>query len=612
MSTLFTNNGLKHDEVEASRTRYGDNKIILSEDRVFLRVLKDIVLEPMFILLVASCSIYFILHQQREGLIMLASIFIVAGISFFQEYRSRHAINALKKFSSAKATVIREGNIVKIFSEEIVVDDILLLEEGEVVPADGVVISSNDFSINESILTGEAFAIYKSSDNGKDVYKGTLVTSGSATIRVSAVGMMTRFGSIGTLLKDIKPSETPLHLQIQSLVKTMAWFGGIAFLLVFAYNYYETKSFTDGLLHGLTLAMSVLPEEIPVAFSAFMALGAFRLMKQHVIVKQPLFVETLGSATVVCVDKTGTITENRMEVASIYDASSKTSYDPRSASSLPYQLIEYAMWASETDPFDPMEKAIHSLYAETALNDKRPDFKQVHEYPLSGNPPLMTHIFRNNKGELVAGSKGAVEAVMRQSKLDAFERAEILSEAIKYARQGYRVLGVGRANLNDDNFPTTQDGFVFDVLGLIAFYDPPKERIQQTIKIFDDAGIMVKMITGDHMATAKAIAKQIQLRNYEEGLTGEEVFQISNEVLRQKVETVNIFARMFPEAKLKVIEALKANGEIVAMTGDGVNDAPALKAAQIGIAMGNKGSEVAKQAASLIITDDDLFHMTNV
>jgi P-type Ca2+ transporter type 2C len=601
--------GLKSEEVEASRRKYGDNKMILSDDRVFLNVLKGVVLEPMFVLLVVSCSVYFILHQQREGFIMLASIFIVAGISFFQEYRSRNAINALKKISSTKATVIREGNIVPIAAEEIVVNDILLVKEGEVIAADGHVIFSNDFAVDESILTGEAFPIFKA-DVDSPVYKGTLVTSGSANIKVSSVGMKTKFGEIGMSLKNIEAVETPLQLQIKTFVKKMAWFGAIAFLLVFFYNYYQSKSLTFGLLQGLTLAMSVLPEEIPVAFSAFMALGAFRLMKQNVIVKQPQFVETLGSATVICVDKTGTITENRMEIKNVYDACSKISYDVSTVSPDKEKIIEFAMWASETDPFDPMERAIHEAYTTYSEQDRRLQFKQVHEYPLSGKPPLMTHVFSNNEGNTIIACKGAPEAILRLSTLDKFEAEEISKQALLYAQQGFRVLGVGTASLPGEHLPETQEDFSFKFLGVLAFYDPPKKGIDTTIQTFNKAGIQVKIITGDHAATAMAIAKQIHLLHSEEYLTGDEVLKLSEEELQEKVKSVNIFARMFPEAKLKVIEALKLNGEIVSMTGDGVNDAPALKAAQIGIAMGLKGSEVAKGAASLIITDDDLFHMT--
>jgi Ca2+-transporting ATPase len=601
--------GLQPEEVIASRQKNGRNELELQDDKVLFYVLKEIVLEPMFVLLVASCTVYFLLHQKREGVIMLISIIIVAGISFFQEYRSRNAIHALRKFSSAKGAVIRNGNEIQIPAEEIVVDDILLVEEGEVISADGLILSSKDFSVNESILTGESFAVYKSGGSNS-VYRGTLVTSGSATLKVSFVGTKTMFGKIGLSLKEIEVVKTPLQLQVQSFVKNMVWFGAAAFLFVFVYNAIESKSVLTGLLRGLTLAMCILPEEIPVAFSTFQALGAFRLLKRNIIVKQPQYVETLGSATVICVDKTGTLTENRMEITSIYDISTKTAYEVNSLNGVPLKVIEYAMWASETDPFDTMEKAIHGYYEKTAITDQRGQFKQVHGYPLSGHPPVMTHIFKNNLNETIIACKGAPEGVLKQSNLPASDQKQIASQIQLYAAQGFRVLGVGKGIWNGDNYPLRQDELQYEFVGLIAFYDPPKQGVVQTIDVFYKAGIQVKMITGDYAATALAIAGQIRLNNAETYLTGEEVLHFSTGELQDKVKTVNVFARMFPEAKLKVIEALKANGEVVAMTGDGVNDAPALKASQIGIAMGLRGSEVARGASALIITDDDLFHMT--
>jgi P-type Ca2+ transporter type 2C len=610
MPVILTRTGLRQHEVVTSRQTHGSNSLQLREDKIFLHVLKDVVLEPMFLLLVLACTIYFVLHELNEAFIMLGSLFIVAGISLFQEYRSRNAIQALRKISSPKATVIRNNVTIEIPTEEIVVNDILLVEEGEIIAADGLVIDAKDFSVDEAILTGEAYSVYKNAGDSSTVYKGTLVTSGSATLKVVAVGIKTMFGKIGLSLKEVEVVQTPLQIQVKAFVKNMVWFGAAAFVLVFGYNYYQSNSLLFGLLQGLTLAMSILPEEIPVAFSTFQALGAFRLLKHNIIVKQPQYVETLGSATVICVDKTGTLTQNRMSIAHVYNAINKTSYNVELGNVLPKEVIEYAMWASETNPFDPMEKAIHVAYEKVYDNDQRIYFKQVHEYPLSGRPPLMTHVFENLSGETIIACKGAPEAILRQCKLTETEVKEIALQAKFYAEQGYRVLGVGKAEWNNQIFPLQQDEFIFSFLGLIAFFDPPKENIIQTISAFHKSRIQVKMITGDYAATAKAIARQLNLQNYEECLTGDDVLQLSKEELQSKVEKINVYARMFPEAKLKVIEALKDNGEVVAMTGDGVNDAPALKAAQIGIAMGLHGSEVAQGAASLIITDDDLYHMT--
>lgn len=611
MNNMDIRNGLTEEQVTASRLQYGKNTIELKEDRLLLQVLKEILLEPMFILLMAACIIYFFAGQYKEGIIMLVSIFIVAGISLFQEYRSKNAVQALKKIATSKAVVLRNGSEMKIAVEEIVVNDLLLLEEGEVVAADGLIITANDFSINESILTGESFAVYKTGGNNSSVYKGTLITSGSAMVKVTEVGLKTMFGKIGLSLKEITVVKTPLQNQIRSFVRNMAWVGALAFLIVVGINYYQSGNLLQSFLQGLTLAMSILPEEIPVAFSTFQALGAFRLLRNNIIVKQPQYVETLGSATVICCDKTGTLTENKMSIEFLYDAKTDSSIAVKDKNELPEMLIEYAMWSSETNPFDPMEKAIHELYVNTAATDKRKEFKQVHEYPISGKPPMMTHVFGNGKKEIVIAVKGAPEAILRQSNLSIKELKHIEEQSISYAKKGYRVLGVGKGSWKEKKWPASQEEFPFEFIGLIVFQDPPKQHIIQTIKTFSDAGIAVKMITGDYAETALAIAGQVQLPHNDEVLTGQEVLHLSNESLQQKVKQVNIYARMFPEAKLKVINALKENGEVVAMTGDGVNDGPALKAAHIGIAMGRRGSEVAKAAASLILTDDDLAHMTD-
>jgi Ca2+-transporting ATPase len=603
--------GLTSAQVELSRQTHGSNTLEMQEDRVLLQVLKEVVLEPMFILLLAACIIYFVLGQYQEGIIMLVAIFLVAGISLFQEYRSKNAVQALKKLSAAHARVMRNNRVTKIATDEIVVDDLLLLEEGEVVEADGLIISANDLSLNESILTGESFAVTKNADNISTVYKGTLVTSGSATVKVMAVGSKTMFGKIGLSLKEITIVKTPLQNQVRSFVRNMVWLGAIAFLIVVGFNYYQSANFVQSFLQGLTLAMSILPEEIPVAFSTFQALGAFRLLKNNIIVKQPQYVETLGSATVICVDKTGTLTQNKMRIDYVYDAYKKKSIAVKDREHLPASLIEYAMWSSETNPFDPMEIVIHELYEKTTASDARKLFTQVHEYPIGGKPPMMTHIFKNDREEFIIAAKGAPEAILQQSNLPADALKLIEAQSISYAKLGYRVLGVGKGTWKEVKWPVSQQEFVFEFLGLIAFQDPPKENIIKTIQTFREAGIAVKMITGDYTETALAIAHQVQLNHNSEVLTGEEVLKLGNDALQQKVKKVNIYARMFPEAKLKVIDALKENGNVVAMTGDGVNDGPALKAAHIGIAMGQRGSEVAKSAASLILTDDDLAHMTD-
>ncbi|MFI5196317.1 MAG: cation-translocating P-type ATPase, partial [Chitinophagales bacterium] len=364
-----------------------------------------------------------------------------------------------------------------------------------------------------------------------------------------------------------------------------------------------------GLLHGLTIAMSVLPEEIPVAFSTFMALGAYRLYKNKVIVRNPHTVETLGAATVICADKTGTITENKMELACIYDFSENKVYDYSKEPFNFNQVLEYALWASEMSPFDMMEKSIHQIYSSVAAIDERPNYRLIHEYPLSGKPPIMTHVFSDKKTTHIIACKGSVEGVLKQCSLAKEQNKQVQKIAAGFASKGYRVLAVAKSNHDIESLPASQHDFEFDFIGLVGFYDPPKKNIGKLLHRFYEAGINVKMITGDHPETAKTIAGQIHIKNSSEILTGTEVMEMNDRQLGERVGSVNIYARMFPEAKLKVIEVLKANGEVVAMTGDGVNDGPALKAAHIGIAMGMRGSEIAKKVAALILMDDDLSHM---
>jgi len=352
---------------------------------------------------------------------------------------------------------------------------------------------------------------------------------------------------------------------------------------------------------ALTLAMSILPEEIPVAFVTFMAMGAWRLMKSGIIVKQMKTVETLGSATVICTDKTGTITENKMSLAGLYAGPDKA-VDEKA-------LIRLAMWASEPIPFDPMEIALHQAYAEKTSKDERPAYHMIHEYPLGGKPPMMTHLFEDQQGNRIIAAKGAPEALIQVSNLTTQEKQEIEEVIVSFGKKGYRLLAVGEAFFTGNDFPQLQQEFKFNFKGIVAFYDPPKKNIQSVFENFYKAGIIVKIVTGDNTATTTAIANQIHFKGAEKSLTGDELMKLSPAELQQRVQDTNIFTRMFPEAKLKIINALKANNEIVAMTGDGVNDGPSLKAAHIGIAMGKKGTEIAKQAASLILMEDDLSKM---
>lgn len=386
--------------------------------------------------------------------------------------------------------------------------------------------------------------------------------------------------------------------------------GAVVFLLVWGINYLNSHLLLDSLLKALTLAMSILPEEIPVAFATFMALGAWRLLKNGVIVKYIKTVESLGSATIICVDKTGTITENKMHLDKVFtlEKNEINSVDnPLSKSEL--ELITVSMWASEPIPFDSMEISIHKLYEALSGKDERGNFEMIHEYPLSGKPPMMTHIFENTDGFRIIAAKGAPEALLAVSNLDEAAKLVVNKEVENLAKHGYRVLGVGLSNFKGVDWPKHQQDFHFDFKGLLAFYDPPKENTSKVFQQFYNAGIQVKIITGDIAATTAAIAKEVGFKGSEEVISGDALINLDASELQKISLEKNIFARMFPDAKLKIIESLKDAGHIVAMTGDGVNDGPALKAANIGVAMGKKGTEIAKQSASLVLVDDDLSNM---
>jgi P-type Ca2+ transporter type 2C len=610
----FNISGLTTEQVMNAREKYGENTLDYKQENNFFGAIKTLAKEPMIILLLVASLIYFISGKTGDAIFLASAIILVSIISLFQDLRSKNALQKLKKLSQPHCKVIRNGMVEEIKSEDLVVGDYLMVAEGTSISADGIIIHSNDFSVNESILTGESQSVFKDQYKDNDdhlIFKGTTVASGLAISRVTSIGNETKLGKIGKSLESIQEERTPLELQITNFVKTMVIVGTIVFMVVWTINYFRSYNLLDSLLKALTLAMSILPEEIPMAFTTFMAIGAWRLMKMGIVVKQMKTVETLGSATVICTDKTGTITENKMSLAKVFTLNAQRVSSPEEANEDEKALIKIAMWASEPIPFDAMEVAIHQAYDILHTQDDRPNFKLTHEYPLDGKPPMMTHIFENHSGIRIIAAKGAPEALMAVSNLKVDERIQVEKVIQTITREGYRVLGIGQCNFTGDNYPKTQQELPFNFLGILAFYDPPKKNINKVFEDFYNAGISVKIISGDNAETTKAIAKQVAFRGFEQSITGEELMKLSDTELEECVMKTHIFSRMFPEAKLRIINALKTNKQIVAMTGDGVNDGPALKAAHIGIAMGQKGTEIAKHAASLILIEDDLSKMVD-
>jgi len=599
--------GLTENQVKESVEKYGYNDLKTKSNNGTWRLLINIVKEPMLILLILISVIYLIVGNYAEAYFMFAAVIFVSGISFYQDSRSHKAMQALEKLNEPLSNVIRDGHIVAIKTHEIAVGDLCITEEGQIINADGRIVHSNDFSVNESSLTGESLSVFKDADSTDNkVYSGTITVSGLAVFEVQEIGEQTKLGKIGRSIASITAEKSPLQIQIERFVKKMALVGLVVFILVCLANYFQTNSFIDSLLNGLTLAMSILPEEIPVAFTTFMALGAWRLMRDGVIIKKSSIVETLGSTTVICTDKTGTITENTMHLVAVYSeagqctANEQDYHLPEVAS-----VIQTAMWASEPVPFDPMEKELHRLYEQTEKNDRRAQFELFHEYPLEGKPPMMTHLFKNKSGERLIAAKGAPEAILVVSRLTDEKKEALRVVVDQFGQQGYRVLGVASAIYESDDFPEKQQDFPYDFVGFVVFYDPPKKGIERVFQQIYEAGIKVKMITGDNSNTAGSIAAQAGIKNASAHIEGKELIVLSEEELDKKVQEITLFARMYPEAKLAVVKSLKRQGEVVAMLGDGVNDAPALKAAHIGVAMGHKGTEIAKAAAAVVLIEDD-------
>jgi Ca2+-transporting ATPase len=596
--------GLSDEEVLKQRSLHGRNTLPKGKN-LFISNLLETVTEPMFILLCCTSILYFILGESTEAFTMLVALSLVASIDVLQNFRSQKAISALNRIHEGNAKVLRDGKLQVISGEDVVLGDILVCEEGTIIPADAELLLSNDFSINESILTGESVSVEKTSS--EIIYQGTQVVRGYSYAKVIAIGNETSLSGIGSLIENTGKEKTPLQLKVNRFVRNMFLAGLIAFLFVWGYQWYLSKDLLHGLLHGLTIAMSVIPEEIPVALSTFMALGAYRLLKRGIIARSPKTVETLGSATVICVDKTGTLTQNLMSLQYVLDAQigdSELANNP-----LPSDTLVYGMWASEVEPFDPMEQSIHRWYAQLCGTDLRKDARMIQEFPLAGSPPSMTHIFKSSEDEQIIACKGALEAVLEKCDADEAIRDQWRERATVYARKGYRVLGVAKGE-SIKNTPLALSDITFTFCGLLVFQDPISPDIPRVIQNFQEAGIHVKMITGDYPETATAIAAACGIPS-ESVLTGDEVLSMSDEVLKTKVSDVSIFARIKPELKLRIVTALQANGEIVAMTGDGVNDGPALKAAHIGIAMGKRGTDVAKSAAGLILSNDEMDRMVD-
>jgi Ca2+-transporting ATPase len=606
---VIVTKGLTNEDALRKQKMVGYNELLVSRSKNILQIALEVVKEPMFILLLCCGLLYIFLGDYSEGLILLGWVFVIIFITFYQHQKTEKAIEALKKLSAPRALVIRDGKEIRIAGREVVKDDIIILNEGDRIPADGILIESLNLSADESLLTGESVSVSKNSESENNtncrVYSGTLVIQGRGTMKVIAIGTNTEFGKIGKSLQLIEQDQTNLQKEMKLLIRNLFAIGVVISVLVVLAYYFTRGNFIQALLNGLAATMAILPEEFPVVLTIFLAIGSWRLSQQNVLTRKPSAIETLGSATVLCSDKTGTITQNKMEIVSLYTKTilfhkSKFQENTHTIN----DLLTIGFFASQKNTIDPMEKAIGICY-EKYVTKENTDYLLIKEYPLSKHLFAMTRILQTNTSELIVCCKGSPEAVLTLCKVNNDEQKTLLSHVQEMADNGQRLLGVAKAKWSNTDFPETQDKFDFEFIGFLGFEDPIRPEVPQAIKECYNAGIKVIMITGDYPSTAKSIASQAGMDVNEFILTGNDLKKMSDDELKAKIESVNIFARIVPEQKLQIIKALKANGEVVAMTGDGVNDAPALKAADIGISMGAKGTDVARESSSLVLLDDN-------
>ncbi len=616
--------GLSGQEAARRLREAGFNELPSSKPKSLWRIAGDMLREPMLLLLLSCSAIYFLLGDIREAAVLAVFVNLVIGIEIYQQQKTERALEALRDLSSPRALVIRDGQRQRIAGREVVPGDVLVLAEGDRVPADAALFSATNLTVDESLLTGESVPVRKQAaesavkpeaPGGDDlpfVYSGTLMVQGAGMARVLATGLGTELGKIGKTLQTMVAEPSRLQRDTRRVVRVMAT-AGLSLCALLALIYGITRGeWLRGFLAALTMAMAVLPEELPVVLTVFMALGAWRMSRVHMLTRNMPAIEMLGAATVLCVDKTGTLTRNQMEVTRLYVGGELLDVSgAKTPAALPeqwHELLEFAILSTQVEAHDPMDRAIQGLGERTLSGTEHlhGDWSLVRQYPLARRLLAISQVWRSPDGaDYIIAAKGAPEAIADLCHLPEAQVETVLAAATGLASQGLRVLGVAKSHFSSLDLPGDQHDFTFEFLGLLALADPLRATVPDAVRECREAGIRVVMITGDYAETARSIARQAGLDETAGIITGPELNAMDAAALRERIRGTSIFARAVPEQKLNLVEALKANGEIVAMTGDGVNDAPALQAAHIGIAMGARGTDVAREAADLVLLDDD-------
>ena len=581
--------GLSAAEAARRLAAEGPNALPVAQARRTAAIALEVLREPTFMLLCAACGIYLLLGDVHEALVLGAFVVLDVAITVIQQRKSERALEALRDLSSPRALVVRDGEARRIAGAGVVRGDLLVLAEGDRVPADGRLVTVNDLLVDESLLTGESLALEKQA--GMPVFSGTMVVKGQGRALVLATGPQTEFGRIGRALVSLETGSTPLQAETARLVKLITVYALGLSVLTAALYVYTRGDLLAGVLAGLTLAMAIMPQEFPLVLTVFLAMGAWRISRDKVLTRRMPAIEALGAATVLCVDKTGTLTENRMALAEVLGGDSA-------------RTLEVAALACEPDPFDPMERAILSAAA-PQVHALRREWTLERDYPFSAEFLAVCHVWRSPQGERRVAIKGAAETVMPLCGMDAASALRTQEQAVAASARGLRLLAVAEARPANEVLPDDPRRYRFRWLGFVALADPLRAEVPEAVAHCRRAGIRVVMITGDHPGTASTIARQAGIEGTGGVLTGTDIGSMDDARLAQEVRRVSVFARTPPEQKLRLVQAFRAAGEVVAMTGDGVNDAPALKAAHIGIAMGMRGTDVARESASLVLLEDD-------